>query len=178
MLRASALPGAEVVLPLLCRARIRDAVDAVARVVGRIGLRAAPDVQEIWRGFCSLGDADARQAFIHTLRTIVDPGGQRVSAADRLYLAAELPTLIVWGSGDSVIPVAHAHTAHAAIPGSRLAVFPEAGHFPHLDAPRRFVEVLVDLMETTPAARVDEARWRSLLRGEPEPLAPERAAGT
>jgi len=64
------------------------------------------------------------------------------------------------------------------IPGSRLAVFPEAGHFPHLDAPRRFVEVLVDLMETTPAARVDEARWRSLLRGEPEPLAPERAAGT
>src|SRR5262249_21692012 len=97
MLRAAALPGSEFVLPLLCRAGLRDAVAGVARFVGRVGLRPAPDLEEMWRGFCSLGDPDARQAFIHTLRTIVDPGGQRVSAADRLYLAAEMPTLVVWG---------------------------------------------------------------------------------
>src|SRR5262245_36788468 len=109
MLRAAALPGSEFVLPLLCRPGLRDAVGAVAHAVGRIGLRAAPDLQEMWRGFCSLGDADARQAFIHTLRTIVDPVGQRVSASDRLYLAAEMPTLVVWGSRDPVIPVAHGH---------------------------------------------------------------------
>ena len=98
VLRAAALPGSEWVLPLLCTAGVRDAVDGMARALARIGLRAGPDLEEMWRGFRSLADADARQAFVHTLRTIVDPGGQRVSAADRLYLAQEVPTLIVWGA--------------------------------------------------------------------------------
>ena len=34
-------------------------------------------------------DPDARQAFVHTVRTVIDIHGQRVSATDRLYLAAE-----------------------------------------------------------------------------------------
>ena len=164
MLRAAALPGAEWVLPLLCAAGVRDAVDGVASFLGRLGLRAAPDLEEMWRAFSSLADADGRQAFIHTLRTIIDPGGQRVSAADRLYLAAEVPTMIVWGERDRMIPVAHARAAQAAIPGSRLEIFPEAGHFPHRDAPRRFVEVLLEFMDSTRPAQVDDTRWRSLLR--------------
>ena len=96
--------------------------------------------------------------------TIVDTGGQRVSAADRLYLASEVPTLIVWGERDPMIPVAHGRAAHAAIAGSRLEIFPDSGHFPHRDAPRRFVEVLVDFMQSTAPARVDETRWRTRLR--------------
>ena len=164
VLRAAALPGAEWVLPLLCAAGMRNAVDGVARFLRRIGLRAAPDLDEMWRGFSSLADADRRQAFIHTLRTIVDPSGQRVSAADRLYLAAEVPTMVVWGELDRMIPVAHAHAAHEAIPGSRLEIFPYTGHFPHRDDPRRFVEVLFDFMQSTQPARADETRWRSLLR--------------
>jgi pimeloyl-ACP methyl ester carboxylesterase len=164
ILRTAALPGAEWVLPLLCAAGVRDCVDAAARFLGRVGLRAAPDLEEMWMGFRSLGDAESRQAFIHTLRTIVDTKGQRVSAADRLYLASELPTLIVWGERDPMIPVAHGRAAHAAIAGSRLEIFPESGHFPHRDAPRRFVEVLVDFMQSTAPARIDETRWRARLR--------------
>ena len=165
ILRAAALPGAEWVLPLLCTAGIRDAVDGVARFFGRAGLRAAPDLEEMWRGFSSLGDADCRQAFIHTLRTIVDQNGQRVSAADRLYLASRVPTLIVWGGQDRMIPVAHAHTAHTAIPESRLEIFRDAGHFPHRDDPYRFVKVLLHFLQSTEPARVDEGQWRALLRG-------------
>jgi pimeloyl-ACP methyl ester carboxylesterase len=164
LLRAAALPGAEWVLPLLCAGGIRDAVEAVAGVLARVGLRATPDVEELWRGFSSLGDADARQAFVHTLRTLVDPGGQRVSAADRLYLAAKVPSLIIWGERDTMIPPGHARAAHDAIPGSRLEIFPEAGHFPHRDDPLRFVAVLLDFLRSTESARVDEAEWRSLLR--------------
>jgi pimeloyl-ACP methyl ester carboxylesterase len=152
------------VLPFLCAAGVRDVVDATARFFGRVGLRAAPDLEEMWFGFRSLGDAESRQAFIHTLRTIVDTKGQRVSAADRLYLASEIPTLIVWGERDPMIPVAHGRAAHAAIAGSRLEIFPESGHFPHRDAARRFVEVLVDFMQSTAPARVDETRWRTRLR--------------
>src|SRR5947209_2521460 len=131
MIRAAALPGSEWVLPLICTRGLLDAVDGVARFVGRAGLRTAPDLEEIWRGYASLGDADCRRAFVHTLRTIIDLSGQRVSATERLYLAAEVPTMIVWGERDRVIPPSHAHAAHAAIPGSRLELFPDAGHFPH-----------------------------------------------
>jgi pimeloyl-ACP methyl ester carboxylesterase len=164
MLRAAALPGAEWVLPLLCAPRIRDAIDGVARLLGRAGLRAAPDLEEMWHGFCSLGDADGRQAFVHTLRTIVDPGGQRVNASDRLYLAAHVPTLIVWGARDPMIPAAHGLAAHAAMPGSRLEIFPDAGHFPHRDAPRLFAEALLAFVATTEPARLDEQQWRETLR--------------
>jgi len=164
ILRAAALPGAEWVLPLLCAAGVRDAVEGVARFLARVGLRAAPDLEEMWRGFCSLADADARLAFVHTLRTIIDVSGQRVSAADRLYLAAEVPVLLVWGEQDPMIPVAHARVAHQVIPGSRLTIFPTAGHFPHRDEPRRFVEVLLDFLQSTPAARLEGAQWQQLLR--------------
>ena len=67
---------------------------------------------KIWRNFSSLEESGARQAFVHTIRGLIDLGGQRVSAVDRLYLAAELPTLIVWGERDPLIPVRHAHEAH------------------------------------------------------------------
>jgi pimeloyl-ACP methyl ester carboxylesterase len=164
ILRAAALPGSEWVLPLLCRAGLRDAVDAVAHTLGKVGIRAGADLDEMWRAFCSLGDADARQAFVQTLRTIIDPGGQRVHAGDRLYLASEVPTMIVWGEDDPMIPVEHGRAAHAAIAGSRLEVFPHAGHFPHRDDPRRFVEVLLDFLRGTRPVHVDEARWRERLR--------------
>jgi pimeloyl-ACP methyl ester carboxylesterase len=165
LLRAAALPGAEWVLPLLCSSGLRGAVDGVARFLGRVaGLRAGPDLEEIWRSFVSLADADARHAFLHTVRTVIDIQGQRVNATNRLYLAAELPTMIIWGEHDPLIPVAHAHAAHENIPGSRLEIFPDAGHFPYRDNPRHFVELLLDFIQSTAPAHVDEQAWRQRLR--------------
>ena len=56
--------------------------------------------------------------------------------------AAGVPTLVVWGTNDRIIPVEQAHDAHDALPGSRLEIFDGAGHFPHCEEPERFVEVL------------------------------------
>jgi pimeloyl-ACP methyl ester carboxylesterase len=64
-----------------------------------------------------------------------------------------LPTLIVWGAQDPFIPVSHAVAAHKAIPGSRLEIFDGVGHYPHCEAPERFVAVLVDFIASTKAAR-------------------------
>jgi pimeloyl-ACP methyl ester carboxylesterase len=164
ILRAAALPGAEWVLPALCSRALCNAVNGAARFIGRAGLRAGPDLEETWRSFASLSDPDARQAFIHTVRTVIDIKGQRASAGDRLYLAAEVPTMIIWGADDPLIPVAHAHSAHERMPGSRLEIFRHAGHFPHRGDPRRFVDVLVDFIQSTPPARVDEQVWRERLR--------------
>ena len=164
ILRMAALPGAGMVLPWLCSSRLRGLVDDGAKLLGRAGLRAGTDVREVWRGLGTLLDADTRRAFLHTMRTVVDVGGQRASALDRLYLAAQMPTLIVWGEHDKIIPVAHAETAHAGIEGSRLDVFPGAGHFPYLDDPTRFVAVLLDFIRTTKPARTDAVKAAEVVR--------------
>ena len=71
---------------------------------------------------------------------------------------------IVWGDCDSIIPVSHAYAAHQAIPGSRLEIIEGSGHFPHVEAPERFLEVLIDFLETTTAANVDVAGLQDLLQ--------------
>ena len=163
LLRAAALPGAEAVLPWLCAAG-RRGVATITGVLGRVGLRASTDLEEIWRNFSSLEESGARQAFVHTVRGLIDLGGQRVSARDRLYLAAELPTLIVWGERDPLIPVRHAHEAHERIPGSRLEIFPRAGHFPYRDDPQHFAACVLEFVRTTKPMSLDENRWRDRLR--------------
>jgi len=101
-----------------------------------------------------------------------------VDASGRLYLAQAIPFLIVWGERDPIIPVEHALAAHRQVPSSRLELFPEAGHFPHLDDPLRFVRVLTESMETTEPAQIDAGSWRELLRREPDVGAPRyRARG-
>jgi pimeloyl-ACP methyl ester carboxylesterase len=155
LLRAATLPGAEYVLPLLAHRSLRDAGAAVAGALQRVGLRAGPDLAEIARGYGSLSDEGARAAFLHTLRAVIDPSGQRVDATDRLYLATELPSLIVWGARDPVIPVSHAEIAHEGMPGSRIEIFDDSGHFPQLDQPLRFARLLQRFVESTEPAAIE-----------------------
>jgi pimeloyl-ACP methyl ester carboxylesterase len=155
LLRAASLPLSEFVLPLLASQPLLDAGRWVSRTLGRVGVNAGADVAEMARGYASLSDRDARAAFVHTLRSIVDPTGQRVSARDRLYLASEIPTQIVWGERDPIIPVAHGHEAQKLIPGSRMDVIPDAGHFPMLDDPAGFVRILSDFVDETEPAWLD-----------------------
>jgi len=155
LLRAATLPGAEIVLPLIAHARVLSLGSALGRALRAVGFNAGPDLAEMARGYASLSDADARKAFLHTVRAVIDIWGQRVCAADRLYLAALLPSLIVWGERDPLIPVAHADEAHRLMPGSRLEVFEDAGHFPHIDDPIRFARVLADFVDTTEPTELD-----------------------
>src|ERR671933_478275 len=108
LLRAATIPGAELVLPLLASARVLAAGRSVGGLLNRVRLRPHTDIEEIARGHASLADAEARSAFVHTLRAVVEPGGQRVDARDRLYLARDVPFLLVWGERDPIIPVRHA----------------------------------------------------------------------
>lgn len=149
LLRSATLPGAEWVLPLIASDLVCESVDAVGRVLRRVGWRPSRMLAEGWHGFGSLREADTRRAFLSTARGVIDPGGQTVIACDHLPLVGDAPTLIVWGSNDRIIPSRHGHAAHRAIPGSRLEIFEQAGHFPHLDQPARFAEVLSAFIATT-----------------------------
>jgi len=163
LLRAATLPGAEYVLPLLATGGLLDAGRSVGRLLERVGLRVMTDVEEMARGHASLQEPGARAAFVNTLRTIIDPGGQRVSATDRLYLAENVPFLTVWGARDPIIPVEHGYATHELVPNSRLEVFDDAGHFPHVDEPQRFADLLLEFIEGTEPAAVESWEWRDLL---------------
>jgi pimeloyl-ACP methyl ester carboxylesterase len=163
VLRAATLPGAEYVLPLLASSPLRGASALAGSVLGRVGLRASADVKGMAEGFESLGDASARKAFVHTARSVIDPSGQRVDATDRLYLAEHVPSLIVWGDHDRMIPVKHGREAHALMPNSRFEVFEGAGHFPFNDDPARFAALLHDFISTTEPAVFDDDLVRRLM---------------
>jgi pimeloyl-ACP methyl ester carboxylesterase len=155
LLRAATLPGSELVLPLIAGSRVHAVGEAIGQALGRLGLELGHDLAEVTRGYASLSDAEARRAFLHTLRAVIDRAGQRVTATDRLYLAQLIPTLIVWGRRDPLIPVEHAAVAHRGIPNSRLEIFDDAGHFPQLEQPVRFARVLIDFLETTNPAEFE-----------------------
>lgn len=164
LLRAATLPGAEFVLPLLTQPGARALGRAAGWALNRVGRQGSADMRGLAEGFGSLADVQARRAFVHTVRSVIDPFGQRVDARDRLYLSEEVPSMIVWGECDPIIPIAHGREAHELMPGSRLEVFPGAGHFPFNDDPARFAAVLRDFMATTEPARIDDDRVRKLLQ--------------
>jgi pimeloyl-ACP methyl ester carboxylesterase len=165
MLRMAAAPGAEVVLPIATAPPVRWAVRRSIGLMKRAPfLSLGNDTEYIVDRYDGLSSARSRSAFLRTLRAGVDFRGQVVTMLDRCYLAAGLPTMIVWGSDDPVIPVRHAIVAHSKMPGSRLELFERSGHFPHHDDPARFVTVVKDFVSTTQAAEYDVVQWRQLIR--------------
>ena len=164
LLRALTVPGSEYVLPVVLRRELHDVVGLAGRALGRFGLRADPFLTEVWQAWARLTDVRAQRAFIHTIRAVIDIAGQRVSARDRLYLAHEVPTMIIWGDRDQVIPVSHGHIAHELIPGSRLEVVEGAGHFLPIERPELLDRLLRDFLAATKPANVSVARWQEVLR--------------
>ena len=155
LLRAATLPGSELVLPLIAHSRLHVVGEAIGQALGRLGLELGHDLAEMTRGYASLSDAEARRAFLHTLRAVIDLAGQRVSATDRLYLAQMIPTLIVWGRRDPLIPVEHAMVAHRGCPaaGSRSSTTPATS--PSSSEPIRFARLLMDFIDSVDPAEFD-----------------------
>jgi pimeloyl-ACP methyl ester carboxylesterase len=165
LLRLLTLPGAEYVMPVAFPKPLVDRATDVGRQLGRRNIRS-PKLAEMWRAYSSLAGATNRKAFVRTMRGVIEPTGQTVNASDRLYLAAHVPTMIVWGDQDGIIPVAHAHAAHDLIPTSRLEIIEGVGHFPHVEQPDTFAALLVDFLESSqPASTRHEALRDVLLSG-------------
>jgi pimeloyl-ACP methyl ester carboxylesterase len=163
LLRFMTLPASEYLMPVIFPSFIRRHGNEVSRMLHNRGIRMAR-VGEMWRSYSSLTESVNRPSFIRTIRSVIDPGGQTVSALDRLYLAEDIPTLIVWGDCDTIIPVSHAYAAHDAIPRSRLEIIEGSGHFPHVEAPERFLSGLISFLDTTEPARIDAANLEARLK--------------
>lgn len=146
-LRAATLPGSELVLPVLAAARVHDIGDRLLRAWSTAHLPTInPGAVEAWQLLASLADADARRAFLASSRSVIDVTGQTVSAKAKLATMSALPTMLVWGERDRMIPPSHLQAARRELPRSRVELLPRSGHFPHLDEPDAFNRALLDFL--------------------------------
>jgi len=163
LLRSATLPGMSALLSLTLHPRL---LEALWQAGGRLSWRQARVgvyMQAVARALRPLENAGAREAFLQTLRAVIDTRGQRVSATDRLYLMEALPTMIVWGERDNTIPLRHGRSAHEAIPHSHFRTLPDAAHFPHLEDPDGLSELLREFVKDTQPGRIDDADWGAVL---------------
>lgn len=165
VLRFASLPGAGTLGAVLGMSGLPRLVRRGAGLLESAGLSASTDLREIGRGIALATEAQSREDFIGAVRGVIDHRGQRLSAANVLYLLEHWPTMIVWGRRDSIIPVAHAHAAHERVPTSRLEIIPDAGHFPHVDRPERVTELLDDFLSTTEPIHFTRADFARVLLG-------------
>jgi pimeloyl-ACP methyl ester carboxylesterase len=163
LLRGAALPGVQALLALGAHPRVLDALSAAGDRMRARGNSKGVYLKAVVRALRPLEEPGARRAFVHTLRSVIDIHGQRVSALDRLYLLERFPTLIVWGERDRTIPLDHGRETLEVVPHARFETLPKAAHFPHLEDPDGVARLLRDWLETTEPARIEDSEWGAVV---------------
>lgn len=164
LLRLVATPGFPQAMAFLTLPGVRHLGVAGLKTLAKLPTRHTRDLDQVAVIYDSFQDSAARTAIAHVVRAVVDWRGQVISVADRAYLAESFPTCIVWGSEDAVIPASHADVAAAVLPQARVEVIGNSGHFPHIDHPQRFAQVVRNFVTHTPSARFDADHWTEALR--------------
>lgn len=100
------------------------------------------------------------------LRRVLDTDWTR-HHVDDLVGDWAVPTDVIWGDADGVLPIDYARRLVSAVPGARLHVIPGAAHLPHRDRPGQFLATLGRLLESPP-----EVTTGRRLGHAPRPFAP------
>lgn len=58
-----------------------------------------------------------------------------------------VPTLVVWGGHDELVPLEQGRAYAAGIPGAKLTIVPECGHAPSLEKPKEFLAIVVPFLD-------------------------------
>jgi pimeloyl-ACP methyl ester carboxylesterase len=101
---------------------------------GAVAVEALPDVEppERLEGTLHARVAAARLAWQFPYDRKLEARLRRIT----------VPTLVIWGSQDHLVPVAHAHAYVDGLPDARLVVVPGTGHYPYLEAPEVFAQAI------------------------------------
>ena len=105
-----------------------------ARLVGKLGSPGEKVRAAVYRRIASQDYRDAgpmRPTMVKVVNEDIAHLLPRVGAS----------TLLVWGTEDDAVPVAHARRMEELIPDSGLVLFEGAGHFAYLDDPDRFCRI-------------------------------------
>jgi pimeloyl-ACP methyl ester carboxylesterase len=128
--RMAAASGSVAARPRLRRAALRMIVDDAA---------ALPADLTYWALLAPPGPS-TRAALRASFSYLTHEWGERLRGIS-------CPTLIIWGDGDSLIPVRHAGEYARRIPGARIVRIPRAGHLPMIEQPEQFNEALTEFLD-------------------------------
>jgi pimeloyl-ACP methyl ester carboxylesterase len=88
---------------------------------------------------------DFRLTFLATAATLGAPVLGTYPWWRRALLAriaeAEIPSMVVWGDADAVLPASHFESAVAALPNASSHLFPDTGHMPQIERAEEFAEL-------------------------------------
>jgi pimeloyl-ACP methyl ester carboxylesterase len=121
--------------PPSLKARIKRRVSRAGRAAGRLGPPGRALRDAVYRRIASEDYRNAgplRPTFVKVVNEDLAP----------LLADVSVPTLLVWGTEDDAVPVAHAQQMERAIPDAGLVLFEGAGHFAYLDEADRFCRVV------------------------------------
>ena len=123
-------------------------VDALAMPIGRTVFRSALGLVEALRylplNFLPVMFQDALQAGPVTLIQAI----REVMAADQRPILGRIrmPTLILWGEHDTLLPVEAGRQLHQCLPQAEYQVIAGAGHNPMWDRPEPFNRAVLDFL--------------------------------
>ena len=98
-------------------------------------------IDDAWR---PLGVPGTRRAALQAIRT--DPDDYR-----GLEGRVRVPTLVLWGEGDRMLPPSEAEKLASKISGAQLVILPDAGHLPQRERPEAFAAAVADFVRHLPA---------------------------
>ena len=99
------------------------------------------------------------EAHLAALRARIYSGGQREVLGDRLH-RLQVPTLVLWGARDRVLPAYQARQTGARLPRGRLEIIPGCGHLPHIECPGDFVGVVGQFLKENYVPDISERKER------------------
>jgi haloalkane dehalogenase len=99
-------------------------------------------IDEYWKAY---GDEERRRGQLELYRS---GDFDELAKYDGCLAGLGVPTLILWGAKDEFAPVAGAQRFHEEIPGSKLVVLEDAGHFLPEDDPARVAGEIAGFLRT------------------------------
>jgi pimeloyl-ACP methyl ester carboxylesterase len=120
--------------PPTVEARFKKALARGARVAARLGPAGRRLKQSIYQNVASRDYQEAGPLRPVLVRVV----NEDLSATLK---AVESSTLLIWGSEDDAVPLAHGRRMEELIPDAGLIVFEGAGHFAYLEEPDRFCRI-------------------------------------
>ena len=171
-LRLLSTPGAELLLPVLASRPAMFVGNGVRSLLAARGAESLQSAGALAEVFGAGGIRWSARPFCGRCARWSTFAGQTVCALDRLpRLVGDLPTLIVAGARDAVIPADHAQAAHAVLPGSRLEIIDDAGHHPQLDCPEALAQLIDEFVSSDDRPATSRSRGRRLGRRSGEAVA-------
>ena len=127
---------------------ILNYVSYVDEFAEKTGSERAALIGNSMGGWLSMLLADRRKELVSAC-VLEDSAGvnpREVGDLPNRYAETRIPTLVIWGRNDGIIPVEYGKKLASLIPQSEFVVMNDVGHVPHWDAPGRFNEIVEEFL--------------------------------